>query len=489
MTFGTLGGVKRKSIPRPTVKQIAMAAGLVAIGAAGITVWGWTKPRTLGVCVVTDYSYRQQRPQWQEFLNRRFTEANRIFRGTGVQWNFRHADEPDPTGRIQGMEDRRQRLIRTQCQADLILLVTGRPESNASGNVPAFAHTAIVVDNPKLPDQLNDRVFAQGLALLFGAPVDARGAGTLLTQPPESDQMPKAAAKLIGRLRDYDFEHGTAGLEGAGSERVLDALTAAHTGRGGNAQCAAHRTMAMALAADQNLPAAVRHLQEAVKIQPNQASAHIELATMFSHNFQHREAAEAYRGALKVEPNSAKNHAGLAVALANAGRGEEAIEEFQAALRIDPKFTTAQAGMAYILSQELGRIDEAIAAYRVAVEMNPSVAAASQGLARAEGFKEKALAAAAAQRTRAQAAPGSASAQFDLGLAEARAGNVEPAVRAFRRALELDGRNGQAQANLAILLYLQKDYQGARRAAEAAKLAGFEAPSALVESIRKKTAQ
>jgi Flp pilus assembly protein TadD len=210
---------------------------------------------------------------------------------------------------------------------------------------------------------------------------------------------------------------------------------------------------------------------------------------MYSHNFQKGEAAAAYREAVRLEPDRAANHAGLAVALANAGMAEEAIEEFHAALRLNPKFAAAQSGLAYLLSQQLGRIDEAIAAYRVAVEMNPELTAASQGLERAQGFKEKSVAAAVEQRQKVQQSPANAAAHFDLGLAEARAGNVEPAVKAFRRAVELDAKNGRAHANLAMLLYLQKDYEGALRAAEAAKRTGFDPPTALVEILKRKARQ
>ena len=73
-----------------------------------------------------------------------------------------------------------------------------------------------------------------------------------------------------------------------------------------------------------------------------------------------------------------------------------------------------------------------------------------------------------------------------MGLAEARAGNVEPAVKAFRRALELDGGNGRAHVNLAMLLYLQKDYPAALREARTASEAGFDPPPSLVELLKRK---
>src|SRR5215208_409576 len=145
---GTLVGVKRKGLPRPTRRQLLAVAGVVALGGATYAIRQWLQPRTIGVCVVTDYSLRKNRPNWREYLEGRFAAANRIFSGTGVRWAFRHVDEPDPTGRLHGMEERRQKLFRTSCQADVILGVTGQPESDVSIDVPPFSHLAMVVDDP-----------------------------------------------------------------------------------------------------------------------------------------------------------------------------------------------------------------------------------------------------------------------------------------------------------------------------------------------------
>jgi len=290
-------------------------------------------------------------------------------------------------------------------------------------------------------------------------------------------------------LAKYDFAKGPAALEREWGDRAFAALADAYAGRGDNPVRAAHRAMGMAFAGDRMFGPAIPHFAEATKLDANNPEAHIELATIYTHNFQAAEAAQEYREAVRLAPKQASNHAALAVALANQGRGEQAIEEFRTALAIDPKFAPAQAGLAYILSQQLGRIDESIVAYRVAVEMDPRLPAATDGLERARGFKEKALLEAAEERRKVQQSPSSATAHFDLGLAEARGGNVGGAVKAFRRALEIDAKNGQAHANLAMLLYLQRDYAGALREARTATEAGFDPPPAMVELLKRKAGQ
>jgi tetratricopeptide (TPR) repeat protein len=465
-----------------------MGAAIVLLAAAaGAGLWYWQRPRTIDVCVVTDYSFRQQRPDWQTFLQSRFDAANRIFSRTGVHWNFRHAGQPDPTGRITNMEERRQKLVRSACEADLILGVTGQPRTRQSGDIPAFAHTGFIVDSPAESEARNTLIFAQALAILFGAPTDPKGAGSLMTQPPESDTLPDSVRKLIARLRWYDFAHGTAALDGPWGGRVYDALVAAYSGRAGNAEREAHRLLGMSLAADQIYPPAITHLKQVVKLDPSSAPAHTELATLYTQNFQPAAAVPEYRAAVLLTPDSAAEHAGLAVALANAGAAEDAIDEFYAALRLKPRFAIAQAGLAYVLSQQLGRVDEAIAAYSAALEMNPALPAAIEGLERTKAVKERAAAPAVQRRAKVAAAPGDAAARFDLALAEARAGNLESGIQEFRHCIELDRSNGRAHANLATLLYVRKNYADALQEAQAASQSGFDPPASLVEVLKRKS--
>jgi Flp pilus assembly protein TadD len=462
-------------------KAILAAAGALALAVAAFGIRQWLTPRTIGVCVVTDYSVRQSRPNWLSYLDSRFAAVNRIFDGTGVHWDFRHADEPDPTASLHGMEERRLKLFRTHCQADLILGVTGQPENREAVEAPAFSHLAMVVDDPKLSDQQNVRLMAQGLARLFGAPVDPKGSGTLLTPAPESDTLPKPVAKLISRLRSHDFARGGAALDGPWGNRAYDALVQVNDGRG-NPALIAHRTLGLSLAADELYPAAIRHLSEAAKLDSNNPVAHIDLASAYGRNFQWPQAAAEYRAAVQLQPNAAPNHAALGLALANSGNGESAIDELHEALRLDPRHAPAQAALAYILSQQLGRIDEAIAAYRTAVATDPNLPAATSGLERAVAFKQRSVEEASQRRQKA----GTAGELFDLGLAEARAGNVDSAVKTFRRALDVDRDNPRAHANLAMLLYLQKDYSGALKEARAASAAGFDPPPALVETLKRR---
>jgi Flp pilus assembly protein TadD len=474
---------------RPKVwrRYLLLVSALVLGGAAlGFGIWYLFIPRTIDVCVISDYSFRQQRTNWHDLLESRFREVNAIFSGTGVRWRFIHAGEPDPTGNLHDVELRRRRLTHAACRADIILAVTGQPEGTEAGNVVPFAHSAIIVDSTKLPEAGNVLAFAHGLAAIFGAPPDPAGAGTLMTVPPEGSAIPSPDRKLIRRLRGYDFRAGTDALQGDWGGPVLGALEVAYSGRPGNPLRHAHRTIGMALAADENFKPAISHLQEVTRLDTGNPEAHLELAAVLSHDTDYTQAIGEYREAVRLRPNSPEAHASFAMALANAGHGDEALDEFTAALRLRPAFAMAQAAMAYVLSQHLGRIDEAIDAYRKALEMRPGMAQASEGLERALAIKAAAVEAIPGRRKRAQEAPSNVMARFDLALSEARAGNIDNAIQEFRKTIALDPRNDRAHSNLALLLFVRKDYAGAQHEAQAAKDAGGNPPADLLDAVKRK---
>jgi tetratricopeptide (TPR) repeat protein len=464
---------------RPKVwRRYVFLAAVLAGAAPGFGAWYWLRPRTIDVCVISDYSFRQNRGNWRELLDARFREVNAIFSGTGVRWQFFHAGEPDPTGKLHDAELRRRRLQHAECKADIILAITGQPEAAEAGNVVPFAHTAIVVDSPKLSESANVRAFAQGMAAIFGAPADPAGVG--LTTLPDADK------KLIRSLRRYDFREGTAALEGEWGSRALAALQTAYAGKPGNPQANAHRTIGMALAADEEFNPAIAHLRQVTALDPGNAEVRQELAAVLSHDSQYQPAIEEYREAVRLRPQSPDAHAAFAMALANGGQGDEAIDEFSAALRLRPDYAAAQAAMAYVFSQHLGRIDESIEAYRKALEMRPDLTQASEGLERALAIKAKALEAIPGRRKRVQDAPANVMAHFDLALSEARAGNVDNAIQEFRKAIALDPRNDRAHSNLALLLYVRRDYAGAQQEAQAAREAGGNPPIDLLNAVKRK---
>jgi TolB-like protein/Tfp pilus assembly protein PilF len=119
---------------------------------------------------------------------------------------------------------------------------------------------------------------------------------------------------------------------------------------------------------DWDPPAAERHLERALELDPNNADAHLYYAHLLSNQGRHDEAFREAERARELEPFNTRISALQGLFLVNAGRTDEALSRLQAAIGLDPNhFLPHQfAAMAYI---EKGMYPEAIAEARRAVEV------------------------------------------------------------------------------------------------------------------------
>jgi Flp pilus assembly protein TadD len=158
----------------------------------------------------------------------------------------------------------------------------------------------------------------------------------------------------------------------------------------------------------------------------------------------------------------------LAMALGRAGRPDEAMQALERALAIDPDDAEARNNRgAQWLAR--GRVTAAIADFRRVLERNPQHPRALHNLGRAlsaQGDHEAALVALEAAR---DADPQSAPLWNGLGAVYVALGRLGPAEQSFRRALALDPANGEARANLGIVLQMREDQRaGASRSPDGA---------------------
>ena len=128
---------------------------------------------------------------------------------------------------------------------------------------------------------------------------------------------------------------------------------------------------------------AIGEYQVALRIQPDFAEAHNNLANALAYSGRLPEAIPEYQAALRLQPQLAAAHYNLANALASTGRLPEAIPEYQAALRIQPDLAEAHANFGTTLARIPGRLPEAIAEYRAALRLQPDRAEVHFGLANA----------------------------------------------------------------------------------------------------------
>ena len=107
---------------------------------------------------------------------------------------------------------------------------------------------------------------------------------------------------------------------------------------------------------------AIACFQEAVRLQPDLAPAHLNLARAFLAVDDAQAAESAARAALALAPNG-DHHTVLGAALRGQGRIDEALQEYAAALQIDPMHAGARHDQA-IAFHQAGRSEEALHAWR-----------------------------------------------------------------------------------------------------------------------------
>jgi tetratricopeptide (TPR) repeat protein len=477
-----------------TRRHVVLMLPLVVIaGIAGGMWWrNYTKVREITVSIFSDFSFRQ-RTDWLKGLHTRFDVVNRIYApSTKVQWRIVTDDLADPTALLSNLDDRRLALKdRTDEHADVLLVYTGFADGPRTGSVNPFSHTALVVDQPNDSDEKNAIRLAHELAHLFGAPHDDKAIGELMAEPPASDRMPEHTATLIRGLRDYNFAASVDGLTDSMAKRAVrlltDALTAKPTTPDPPSPAAqAHALLALSSRADGRNALSIPEFRQAVKLAPQTASFHLELAAALAQDLQTEEAILELRQAAERQPNDPRLHVALATFLFKTDDPDAAATEVQAALRINPNEASFHAALGSLEAGQTGQIDAAINSLQTALKLNPQLAGTRQNLDRILAYKEQVKAEIASQRSRVQQAPQDANAHYVLGTVEARGGDLDAAAKEYQRAIELDPNEGHAHAALAELHFLRQDYAGAWDEVRKARAAGIEPKGSFLTALKRK---
>lgn len=82
---------------------------------------------------------------------------------------------------------------------------------------------------------------------------------------------------------------------------------------------------------------AIRTCETAVRLGPEAANSHFNLAVAYSNAEQHQAAADAFAEATRLKPGWVQAHLGSAEELCQLGRAEESLTAFRRALAIDSK--------------------------------------------------------------------------------------------------------------------------------------------------------
>jgi tetratricopeptide (TPR) repeat protein len=82
--------------------------------------------------------------------------------------------------------------------------------------------------------------------------------------------------------------------------------------------------------------------REALRVNPDHSSAHINLGVILGKQLKHDEALYHFREALRIDPGDPGIYFSLGVALANTGKVKEAEEIFRQAIYLKPDYVEAR---------------------------------------------------------------------------------------------------------------------------------------------------
>lgn len=190
---------------------------------------------------------------------------------------------------------------------------------------------------------------------------------------------------------------------------------------------------------------------EALRLRPEFADAHNNLAVLLHRRGREREAARHYQEALRARPDYPEAHFNYAAMLAARGHAPGAAEHFREALELRPDYVDAHHGYASLLALQ-GEGDQAESHYREALRLRPHDARVHNDLAvlldrvgrspeSAEHYREALL-----------LDPDAPETHYNYALLLEDRGDRAGAEDNYRAAIRLWPEYGEAHNNLAILL-------------------------------------
>jgi len=142
----------------------------------------------------------------------------------------------------------------------------------------------------------------------------------------------------------------------------------------------AHNNLGAALLQTGQVPEAIEHYQQALRIQPDYLEALLSLGLALVQQGSLQEAIGQYEQALRIKADYAEAHNNLGNALLQAGRVHEAIGHYEQALRIKQDYAEAHFNLGRALEQA-GKGREALKHYEEVLRIKPDSIEAQNNLA------------------------------------------------------------------------------------------------------------
>lgn len=213
----------------------------------------------------------------------------------------------------------------------------------------------------------------------------------------------------------------------------------------------AHNNLAVLLQRRGRDREAARHYQEALQARPDYPEAHFNYGSMLSTRGQRAGAAEHFREALELRPDYVDARHAYASLLAESGVHEEAERHYREALRARPDDVRAHNDLAVLLDR-LGRQQEAADHYREALRLDPDAPETRYNYALLLEDRGDLAGAEDNYRAAIRAWPEYGEAHNNLAILLQGAGDLERAEHHFRQALDARPDDPETHYNFGLLL-------------------------------------
>lgn len=223
------------------------------------------------------------------------------------------------------------------------------------------------------------------------------------------------------------------------------------------------RRLALVALRSADAATAIRLMEKAVLIRPEDAEYHNVLGNAYRQAQELQRALGCFQRAAELAANCAEAHNNWGACLLELGDTEGAVARFEQSLALDPYLPAALYNLGNARQIE-GRIEDAIACYHQVLWYEPDHADAHANLGAALHQQHKNSEAAEHYRRSLELHPGSAEAHNNLGALFHERKDIGRAIECYRRALALDDHYLSAWANLGDALVAQGDFAEAAAA-------------------------
>ncbi|MGD9579844.1 MAG: tetratricopeptide repeat protein [Vampirovibrionia bacterium] len=203
--------------------------------------------------------------------------------------------------------------------------------------------------------------------------------------------------------------------------------------------------------------------QEQIKMNPRNAAAHANLGTILQKKGNYNGALEEYNAAELIDPNNILVRLNLGTLYQAKGDLQTAIKAYDTILSIEPKNVLAHFYKSTALKQ-MKNYDAATKELNTILSIDPNNTMAKQELieiAKAQGGTGNSNLI-SILKDAADNNPNNAKSQYDVAFEAHSKGDLDTAIRYYKKAIILDPRMSDAYSNLGAALMANKDYDSAK---------------------------